>query len=159
MSPGDSSLLFRALPTALRLAPSERKQIREFVARVARELAGSRHFNCLITSDEELRNLNRSFLGHDYATDVLSFPALPGSAALGEIAISVERAEAQANEFGHTRLQETQILLLHGLLHLIGLDHESDSGEMARAEEHWRRHFQLPVALISRTAAAAEVRQ
>jgi probable rRNA maturation factor len=72
---------------------------------------------------------------------------------LGEIAISVERAEAQARSFGHSRLDEIRILMLHGLLHLSGMDHENDRGEMARAEAHWRAQFGLPETLIARTVA------
>jgi len=98
--------------------------------------------------------LNKQFLGQDYATDVLSFPSgMPGH--LGELAISVERAEEQANSFGHTLVDEIRVLMLHGLLHLAGMDHETDRGAMSRAESKWRSHFDLPVTLISRTKATA----
>ena len=104
-------------------------------------------FDALITGDTELRRLNRDFRGKDYATDVLSFPAEPlvseprpsGSGPfLGDIAISLGRARAQAREFHHSIEHEVQILMLHGVLHLLGHDHETDSGAMARAEKRWR---------------------
>ena len=69
---------------------------------------------------------------------------------LGDIAISLGRARAQAREFGHTLEQEVQILMLHGVLHLMGHDHESDSGAMARAEKRWRAKLGLPNGLIER---------
>ena len=100
------------------------------------EVAQGRPFDCLITGDAELRRLNREFLGKDYPTDVLSFPGPdPAEAAathrrpaaarpLGDIAISFPRARAQARAFGHDTGQEIQILMLHGLLHLLGMDHD-----------------------------------
>lgn len=69
----------------------------------------------------------------------------------GDLAISVDAAARQANRFGHTLQTELKILLLHGLLHLSGYDHESDQGEMDAAEERLRRRFRLPAALIART--------
>jgi probable rRNA maturation factor len=105
-----------------------------------------RGITCLITDDRELRRLNRQFRGKDYATDVLSFPSGDG----GEIAISLDRAAAQAEEHGHSLANEVRILMLHGVLHLSGLDHETDSGEMAREEMRWRKKFGLPCGLIER---------
>jgi len=98
--------------------------------------------------------LNRTFLANNYATDVLSFPASSPSDSLGEMAISVDRAEAQALAFGHSRMDEIRILMLHGLLHLAGMDHKHDSGRMARAERKWRAQFSLPETLIARTSAS-----
>ena len=77
--------------------------------------------------------------------------------ALGEMAISVERAKEQANEFGHTLEDEIEILMLHGVLHLMGMDHERDSGRMRRAETQWRKTLGLPGGLIER--AQRPVRQ
>ena len=158
MSPSGSTVLFRALPPSVKLPQAERKAIREFAARLSREVCSGRHFTCLMTTDAELRTLNRQFLDRDYATDVLSFPLLDGSDSdLGEIAISLERAGAQATEFRHSRLSEVCLLMLHGLLHLAGLDHESDRGEMAAAEERWRSNFALPSSLIVRAGRLAEL--
>ena len=76
-----------------------------------------------------------------------------GSGFLGDIAISLRRARAQAREFGHTIEQEVQILMLHGVLHLVGHDHETDSGAMARAEKRWRAKLGLANGLIERVRA------
>ena len=70
----------------------------------------------------------------------------------GELAISAERAAEQAREFGHTQLDEIRILMLHGVLHLLGMDHERDRGKMARAEARWRKKLNLPSGLIARAS-------
>ena len=124
-----------------------RRWVRLFAERLGAEVGDGRPFTCLLTDDRELRRLNRRFLGKDYPTDVLSFPEEP----LGELAISVERAKDQAADFGHTVEDEIGILMLHGLLHLTGQDHESERGKMARAERRWRERLGLPVGLIERT--------
>jgi probable rRNA maturation factor len=111
----------------------------------------------LLTSDAELKRLNRSFRGKNKATDVLSFPAFvpegfPVQPDLaGDLAISLETAARQASAFGHTLEDEVRILLLHGLLHLSGLDHETDDGEMAAREAELRQELRLPNGLIART--------
>jgi probable rRNA maturation factor len=149
MSPG-STVLFGAVPLELQFSRADKRALADFARGLSRRIAGGRAFDCLIADDAELRRLNLTFLGKDYPADVLSFPA---GNALGEIAISVERAEAQAREFGHSRTDEIRILMLHGLLHLCGMDHAKDRGEMARAEAHWRAQFGLPQTLIARTVA------
>jgi probable rRNA maturation factor len=114
----------------------------------------------LLTSDAELKHLNRSFRGKNKATDVLSFPAFvpegfpagfPVPDTAGDLAISLETAARQAATFGHSLEDEVRILLLHGLLHLSGLDHETDSGEMAAREAELREKLRLPNGLIART--------
>jgi probable rRNA maturation factor len=82
---------------------------------------------------------------------VLSFPATSLSDTLGDLAISAERASSQASELGHTALEEVKILMLHGLLHLCGMDHETDRGEMAKAERRWRESLSLPPSLTERS--------
>ncbi len=145
-TPEGSSVLLRrvssdARPRALQL----------FARKLQREVAKGRAFDVLITGDAELRKLNREYRGKDYATDVLSFP---GEAPhLGDLAISIARARAQACEFGHTTQDEIRILMLHGVLHLIGMDHETDSGAMARAEKRWRARLGLPNGLIERVSS------
>jgi len=120
---------------------------------VRRQVAGGSDFHCLLTDDAELERLNRQFLGKDYPTDVLSFPSGNASGGfLGELAISVDRAGAQALEHGHTLEQEVRILMLHGLLHLMGMDHETDRGRMRRVESQWRVRLALPEALIERAS-------
>lgn len=111
----------------------------------------------MLTSDEGIRLLNRRFRKKNKATDVLSFPAeMPGIA--GDLAISVETALRQAVEMGHSLSAEIKILLLHGLLHLAGYDHEADQGRMARREAVLRKQLRLPVALIERAAKKGAVR-
>ena len=122
----------------------------------ARVLAG-KTFGCLITTDAELRRLNREFRGKDYATDVLSFAAAGPIGGpdgyLGDVAISWQSAREQAREFGHTVETEIRVLMLHGALHLAGMDHETDRGQMSKAEGRWRRAFGLPAGLIERVSA------
>lgn len=135
-----------------------RRDLRQFLRRITQEVAGRSGVTCLITTDQELRRLNRQFLGKDYATDVLSFPAESNAAGgssgpLGEIAISYDRAAEQAATLGHGVEQELRILMLHAVLHLAGMDHETDHGRMRREEARWRRHFQLPAGLIERANA------
>jgi probable rRNA maturation factor len=142
MSPDDIPLLFRHSSRRVR-----RTELRDFFDALVRRVARGSEVTCLITDDRELRRLNRQFRGKNYATDVLSFPSATGG---GEIAISLDRAAAQAAERGHGVGDEVRILMLHGVLHLSGLDHEKDSGEMARAETRWRKRLGLPAGLIER---------
>lgn len=152
-SPEGSTVTFRRAPAGL-----SRRTIERFARKLQDEVAKGRAFDCLITGDAELKRLNRDFRGQDYATDVLSFPAEPrpsgsglgGLGSLGDLAISLARARAQARDFGHSTEQEIRILMLHGLLHLLGLDHETDTGRMARAEKRWRARLGLPNGLIER---------
>jgi probable rRNA maturation factor len=144
------TLLFRSLPRTAEFSSADRRALRAFAAELQREITTG-GFVCLITNDRELQRLNRSFRGHDYPTDVLSFPSGARQGELGEMAISLERAAAQAAEFGHSTSDELRILMLHGLLHLTGLDHEGDGGRMARAERKWRAQFGLPEGLIARS--------
>jgi probable rRNA maturation factor len=126
-------------------------------ARAAIGLPGT--IDVLLTSDAELKRLNRTFRGKNKPTDVLSFPAdpisgLPPEAThAGDLAISVDTAARQAAHFGHSLDLELRILLLHGLLHLAGHDHETDSGEMAALETQLRTILKLPTGLIDRTLA------
>ena len=146
MSPDGCTFLFRSAPRGL-----DRKRLRLFQDTLTTLLTSGRAFTCLLTSDAELRRLNNTFLGHDHATDVLSFPALEGEESLGELAISATRAKAQAAEFGHPIEAEIEILMLHGALHLLGHDHETDKGAMRRLESRWRQKLSLPAGLIERT--------
>jgi probable rRNA maturation factor len=130
------------------------KALDRFVTR-ARRAAGVRAaVNVLVTSSVELQELNQRFRGKNQPTDVLSFPALPGLKPryAGDIAISAEIAAHNARTLGHTAAEEIKILILHGILHLRGYDHERDSGKMARREEKLRRDLRLPMGLIERAA-------
>jgi probable rRNA maturation factor len=109
----------------------------------------------LLTTDRNIRRLNRQFRGKNKATDVLSFPADPlvRSKEKGDLAVSVPTALRQAREQGHPLGIELKVLILHGLLHLAGFDHETDNGEMARRECLLRARLGLPEGLIERTHA------
>jgi probable rRNA maturation factor len=127
--------------------------LNRFLAR-ARRAAGLRGaVNVLLTTSAEMRSLNRRFRGKDEPTDVLSFPAEPGARKqfAGEIAISAEIALQNARALGHSPGEEVKILVLHGVLHLRGYDHQCDNGQMARREKHLRAKLHLPLGLIERT--------
>jgi probable rRNA maturation factor len=146
MSSDGSTFLFRSAPQGL-----NRRRLRLFQGTLTTLLTAGRTFTCLLTSDAELRRLNASFLNNDYPTDVLSFPAIEGEESLGELAISAPRAKAQAADLAHPVETEIEILMLHGTLHLLGHDHETDGGAMRRLECRWRKKLGLPAGLIERT--------
>ncbi|MCX6051411.1 MAG: rRNA maturation RNase YbeY [Campylobacterales bacterium] len=106
----------------------------------------------IITSSQEMRDINKEHRGIDKDTDVLSFPyvAMP-MAPLGSIVISSWHVENKAKEFSHTNDDELALLFIHGLLHLLGYDHEVDSGEMREKEASLIKEFHLPKSLIIRT--------
>jgi len=143
----DPLISYRRKPATL-----DHRKLQQFAEKLRERVARGREFHCRITNDAELRMLNARFLGKDYETDVLSFPAADGADGIGDIAISMQRARAQAREWRHSAEDEIRILMLHGVLHLLGMDHESDAGEMKRAEARWRRKLGLPNGLIERGA-------
>lgn len=107
----------------------------------------------IITDNETIRELNARYREKDKPTDVLSFPleqAIPGM-PLGSIVISETYVREKAVEFGHTSDDELALLFIHGLLHLLGYDHEVDNGEMRAKEEALIEQFGLPKSLIVRT--------
>jgi len=124
-----------------------------FVARARRAAGLKGVVNVLVTSSAEMKSLNRRFRGKDRPTDVLSFPADPDARKqfAGEIAISTEIATKNARSLGHSPADEVKILVLHGVLHLRGYDHECDNGQMARREKQLRAKLHLPQGLIERT--------
>ena len=146
-SPEGSSILFRGATTGMRP-----RALQRFVRKLQSEVANQCPFECLITGNAEIRSLNWQFRGKDYATDVLSFPsgASRKPAHLGSIAISLPQARVQARAYHHSAETEVRILMLHGLLHLLGYDHETDAGRMARAEKRLRERLGLPNGLIER---------
>jgi probable rRNA maturation factor len=102
-----------------------------------------------IVSDARVRRLNRVYRKQDRPTDVLSFPSDdPGS--LGDIVIAAGVARRQSTAAGHSFQTELRVLALHGLLHLLGYDHEHDDGRMARVEARLRRRGGLRESLIER---------
>jgi probable rRNA maturation factor len=123
---------------------------------------GKRGFNVCLVDDDAIRRLNAAFRGKDYPTDVLSFPwsedggkpglhsTVSGSYGpglknfLGDIVISVETARRNAENEGHSTLNEIRWLILHGVLHLLGYDHETDHGEMVALELRLRDKLEAP---------------
>ncbi len=106
----------------------------------------------LITGNARVKELNRRFRRKNKPTDVLSFPRTEG----GDIAISAEIAAENAQRYGHGAQEELKILILHGMLHLAGYDHESDNGRMASREARLRAQLKLPASLIERTHSPHE---
>jgi probable rRNA maturation factor len=139
----DPLITFRRKPATL-----DTQSLETFAETLRARVARRRDFHCLITGDTELRRLNAQFRDKDQATDVLSFPS--EGPELGDIAISLQRARAQAREWRHDVNDEIRILMLHGVLHLLGMDHETDSGQMRRTENRWRAKLGLPCGLIER---------
>jgi probable rRNA maturation factor len=133
--------------------------------RAAQKLVGLEgEVQVLLADDATLKRLNRTFRGKNKATDVLSFPAGPttvffgepdGPVMAGDLAISLETAARQAAEFGHSLRDEVRVLLLHGVLHLAGFDHEVDAGEMAAREAELRKKLRLETSLIARVSGSA----
>ena len=127
-----------------------RGDLEVFARRVERalRLRGEAFAVCLV-SDVEMARMNQEFRGKRGATDVLSFPAQTASNGkrgraprfLGDIAISPETARRNAKRYGRTLAEELRILILHGVLHLMGYDHETDSGQMERREARLRRQL------------------
>jgi probable rRNA maturation factor len=116
--------------------------------------------NVLVTNSREVRSLNRRFRGKDKSTDVLSFPApllerAQARQVAGDLAISADIARENASHLGHPAAAEIKILVLHGILHLAGFDHEQDNGEMAREEIRLRQKLKLEAGLIERTQPGA----
>ncbi|WP_457592509.1 rRNA maturation RNase YbeY [Hydrogenimonas sp.] len=118
---------------------------------IASELT-DRDIELIFTDDDTIRAMNLAHRGIDAPTDVLSFPLekVP-FAPLGEIVISVEYAGRKAGEYGNSLDDEIALLFIHGLLHLLGYDHETDSGQMRKKEEALIHRFGLPESLIVRT--------
>ncbi|MFP5206325.1 MAG: rRNA maturation RNase YbeY [Acidobacteriota bacterium] len=147
-SPGAAQLSADRLPSARTLSAFLQR------AQAAVRLRGQ--VSVLLTTDRRIRRLNRQFRGKNQATDVLSFPAERESEwrgpekLAGDLAISVETARKQAAGQGHGLSIEIKVLMLHGLLHLAGYDHETDQGEMARRERTLRARLKLPLGLIER---------
>ena len=151
----DTSRKVLPLPSAHTLA--------RFLARAQALVRLRGQVSVLLAGDSTLRRLNRRFRGIDKPTDVLSFPAdrsARGAEKMaGDLAIGVERARRQAAEQGHTLSTEIKVLILHGLLHLAGYDHETDSGRMVRRERALRARLGLAQGLIERADSGAGSRK
>ena len=122
------------------------KQLRELGERALRTIGSSKQAATVVfVSDAAIRKLNKQFRGKDQVTDVLSFPSeaepfeAENQSQLGEVVISVQRAADQAKQNRLTFSNEVEQLILHGLLHLCGYDHETDDGKMNRLEVKLRK--------------------
>lgn len=123
----------------------------QFLEKIASTLT-NKEIELIITSKDEIKEINKEHRNIDAPTDVLSFPYedMPMS-PLGSIVISSEHVEEMSKELGHTRDDELALLFIHGLLHLLGFDHEVDGGEMREEEAKLIEKFNLPKSLIIRT--------
>ena len=119
--------------------------------------APSREIDLTLCDNQTIQQYNQEYRGKDMPTDVLSFPIendmIMGSIEmpLGSIVISTDFVKAKATEFGHSNDDELSLLFIHGMLHLLGFDHETDNGEMRKKEEETIHTFHLPQSLIVRT--------
>lgn len=121
--------------------------------KIADELT-SKDFELIITTNEEIHELNKEHRDIDKPTDVLSFPLefdMPNM-PLGSIVISTNFVEEKSKEYGHSFDEELSLLFIHGLLHLLGFDHEVDEGEHRNKEEELINQFDLPKSLIVRNS-------
>ena len=145
-----------AVPPRSRRLPAARTLAR-FLSQAQAAVRLRGEVTVLLTTDAAMRKLNRKFRGKNKATDVLSFPAdgIGAEAIAGDLAISVPTALSQAIEQKHSLSTEIKVLILHGLLHLAGHDHEADEGKMARHERLLRKRLGRPQGLIERAATKA----
>lgn len=176
MTPGDQRRSSR--PLQVEASDEFGRPLRGSLARWLADVAPAKargSVTVALVPDSRVRALNREYRRKDYATDVLSFPAAdadrPGNGRrglrrstfdlaggaddagrphLGDIVIARGVARRQAREAGHSEATELRVLALHGLLHLLGYDHEHDDGEMARVEKRLRRKGGLREGLIER---------
>ena len=117
------------------------------------DFLGAGDVELVFVNDDEMRKINREQRGIDKATDVLSFPYEQVSGGLmGSVVISTDTASRVASELGHSIEREIALLFLHGVLHILGYDHEIDSGQMREKEKEVIEHFSLPDSLIIRNS-------
>ena len=134
----------KAPPLGVVLLNRQRRQrvdparLRRVLSGAAEALRVSGEMSLVLAGDRLLRRLNRDYRGKDRPTDVLSFPGDGGEAGLGDVVTSVETAGRNARRLGRSLLQELDVLALHGLLHVLGHDHETDDGTMDRLERRLR---------------------
>ncbi len=116
-------------------------RLRHVLGGAAEALRVGGEVSLVLAGDRLLRRLNRDYRGQDRPTDVLSFPGDGGEAGLGDVVISVETAGRNARRLGRSLLQELDVLALHGFLHVLGHDHETDGGTMDRLERRLRKRL------------------
>ena len=125
----------------LRRRRADASRLRRVLRGAAAALGVRGEVSLVLAGDRLLRRLNRDYRKKDRPTDVLSFPGDGGEAGLGDVVISVETAERNARDLGRTLGQELDVLALHGFLHVLGHDHETDDGTMDRLEGRLRRQL------------------
>ncbi len=116
-------------------------RLKRVLAAAARSLRASGELALVFCGDRAMRTLNARYRRKDRTTDVLSFPGPGGEGGLGDVVISVPAAARNARRFGRSLDEELQVLALHGLLHVLGYDHEEDDGTMDRLEARLRRRL------------------
>jgi len=114
-------------------------RLRRLLQGAAQALGVSGEVALVLTRDPAVRALNARYRGKDKPTDVLSFPGPGGNVGLGDIVVSVDTAERNARRLGRSLQRELDVLALHGFLHVLGYDHETDDGTMDRLERRLRR--------------------
>jgi probable rRNA maturation factor len=145
-------VIFEKAVSAASASGATPAQIQRFVRRAQALAKVPGEVDVLISGNQRLRQLNRRFRRKNKPTDVLSFPRPSG----GDIAISAQIANDNARLYRHSLADELKILVLHGMLHLAGYDHETDNGRMARVEARLRARLKLPASLIDRAHSRAE---
>jgi probable rRNA maturation factor len=142
---GEAVAIEIALLNPNRYPEAAARRLRPWLTALVAALAPGREVGAGVgvrfAGDRALRRANRDYRGKDYVTDVLSFPGDEDSAYLGDILISVPQARRQAAAAGRSAEREVEVLLLHGVLHCLGYDHETDDGEMERVERRLRRRW------------------
>lgn len=141
MSSGRPSRLGVVLLNRQRRRRVSSARLRRVLGGAAEALRVGGEVSLVLAGDRLLRRLNRDYRGKDRPTDVLSFPGEGGEAGLGDVVISVETAGRNARRLGRSLLQELDVLALHGFLHVLGHDHETDGGTMDRLERRLRRRL------------------
>jgi probable rRNA maturation factor len=116
-------------------------RLRRVLEGAAQRLGVAGEVSLVLTRDPALRALNARYRGKDAPTDVLSFPGPEREPDLGDIVVSIDSAERNARRLGRTLQKELDVLALHGFLHVLGFDHETDDGEMDRLERRLRREL------------------
>ncbi|BDQ29480.1 rRNA maturation RNase YbeY [Helicobacter ailurogastricus] len=131
---------------------SELEDLEQHLSPLMAHLGRNGGVELVLVSPKRIQELNNLYRGVDKPTDVLSFPIdMPAADLLGSVVINIEQAKEEAQKRGHRLLDEVTLLFLHGYLHLLGYDHESDNGEQRTLEEEIIQAFNLPPSLIVRT--------
>ena len=151
----DTAMIIIEPSSTVQAETPAKSTLTRFLNRAQKAVGLTGQVDVLLTSDARIKTLNRNFRRKNKPTDVLSFPAPEEifDEHAGDLAISLDTAARQAAAFGHTLAAEVRILMLHGLLHLNGMDHEIDSGEMAAREAELRKELRLTATLIERSTA------